>query len=455
MAKPIKRPFAQLAWQALLRTELQRYQFVLGPRRVGKTTVMYQTVQRLLEQGIPSGNLWWLRLDHPLFMSLNLGDLAKFLLDSTTNIGYDTPIYFFLDELVYMDDWALWLKAFYDDFKPIRVMATSSATAAIQRSHVESGVGRWEVQYLSTYLFTEYLDLCGKTVDVNVASTLAGTIQNAVKNVRLSPDIERERRRFLLIGGFPELLTTKPTSDETSDLLRSQNVLRNDAIERAVYKDIPQAFGVQDPLKLERLLYTLAGQMTGQLSPQKLATDLGFNVTTLDRYLSFLQQSFIVFTLPNYAGSEETVQRRGRKIYFVDGAVRNAALLRGLSPLTDLSEMGVLLENAVAAHMHALSRQSGVRVYHWRQHPHEVDLIYDDPNGPLAFEVASSPTHHTRALIEFQERFPIFRNRCYLVCPGIQPIQPEQHGGVGRLPLDLLLIAAGAQAYKALEGRFA
>jgi hypothetical protein len=44
-------------------------------------------------------------------------------------------------------------------------------------------------------------------------------------------------------------------------------VLRNDAVERAVYQDIPQSFGVGNPMMLERLLYILAAQITGVLSP--------------------------------------------------------------------------------------------------------------------------------------------------------------------------------------------
>lgn len=44
-------------------------------------------------------------------------------------------------------------------------------------------------------------------------------------------------------------------------------MLRSDAVERAIYKDIPQVFGVENPIVLERLLYVLAGRMTGILSP--------------------------------------------------------------------------------------------------------------------------------------------------------------------------------------------
>ena len=58
--------------------------------------------------------------------------------------------------------------------------------------------------------------------------------------------------------------------DIANQVLESQRVLRSDAVERAVYKDIPQAARVDNPMMLERLLYVLAGQVTGLLSPTNI-----------------------------------------------------------------------------------------------------------------------------------------------------------------------------------------
>lgn len=156
-------------------------------------------------------------------------------------------------------------------------------------------------------------------------------------------------------------------------------------MERAVYKDIPQSYGVDNPMALERLLYVLAAQVTGVLSPSSVATELSLAQPTLDRYLGYLQRAFLVFTLPNYAPNEGTVQRRGRKVYFVDGAIRNAALQRGLAQLDNPTEMGVLLENAAAAALHALAQQTGQRLFHWRDRRSEVDLIFRRQHAPVGF----------------------------------------------------------------------
>ncbi len=455
-AREVERPLARALWKRLRQAQPRRFQLVLGPRRVGKTTAMYQTVKRLLAEGIPRHRLWWLRLDHPLLMEISLGELARTIRERAKA---DDPAYLFLDELTYADKWDLWLKTFYDESWPFRIVGTSSSTAALRTRRLESGVGRWEEQYLAPYLFTEYLDLVGHPVAVPVQSSLSETIDACISaNVNVG-ELAESRRRFLLTGGFPELLLDAKDrrGDEQSILLQSQRILRNDAVERAIYKDIPQVFDVQSPKLLERLLYTLAGQFTGILSPKTICQGLdNLSQPTFDRYLSYLERAFLVFALENYSGSEASKQKRGRKLYFIDGAVRNAALQRGLGPLNDLSEMGLLIENLVAGHLHALSQQTQVRIYHWRQGNEEVDLIYDHPERPLAFEIGSSASHHRRGLRAFQERFPRFRGRVFLVAADLAPSSPsEKNRHVGTLPLDLLLLALGGQAEKEFMGRLA
>jgi predicted AAA+ superfamily ATPase len=453
-ARDVERPLVGGLRQRLLHDVPHRFQLVLGPRRVGKTTSMYQTVKHLLAEGVPRGRLWWLRLDHPLWMEVPLGELVNTVRSTGTPAD---PVYLFLDELTYAEKWDLWLKTFYDETWPIRIVGSSSSTAALRDRRLESGVGRWEEQYLAPYLFTEYLDLVGHPVAVPVQTSLAETIEGCIAANLAVGGLAELRRRFLLTGGFPELLigAQDRPSDEQSILLQSQRILRNDAVERAIYKDIPQAFGVQNPKLLERMLYTLAGQFTGILSPKTICQGLdGLSQPTFDRYLAYLERAFLVFTLENYSGSEASKQKRGRKLYFVDGAVRNAALQRGLGPLSNWEEMGLLIENLVAGHLHALSQQSQVRVYHWRQGNDEVDLIYDHPERPLAFEIGSSASHHRRGLQAFMERFPRFQGRTFIIAPDLLPRLPSENtGGIGTLPLDLFLLALGAQAERELMAR--
>jgi len=412
---------------------------------------MYQTVQRLIRERIPAKRLWWLRLDHPLLLDIDLGSLVRWVIDASGATA-NRPAFLFLDEVTYADKWDLWLKTFYDEDWPVRIVGTSSATAAIRERGLESGVGRWNELFLAPYLFTEYLSLHGEKICLPCDDSLAETIRGAMADPAKAQDRSDERRRYILTGGFPELLLKSSALDEDEMILTSQRVLRQDAIQKAIYQDIPQAFDIQDPQRLERLLYCLAGQITGILSPTSIQSDIGLNATTIERHVSYLERTFLIFTVPNYSPSEGTVQRRGRKLYFIDSAVRNAALLRGIAPLRNMPEMGMLIENAAAGHLHSLSLQSGVRLYHWRQRRAEVDLIYDHPRSPIAFEVTSGDDHHTKGLHALQDAHPKFRGRCYLVGPSFLPRVPTQESP-GSIPLDMFLMAIGCQAAHAMEYR--
>lgn len=455
-AKTVERMITGYLPDRILSSEInhpRRFHLLIGPRRVGKTTVMYQTVRSLLNHGVPKDSIWWLRLDHPILMRFSLDQLCSMIMDRVRHKGFDF-VYFFFDELTYAEDWDLWLKTFYDDHLPIRILGTSSSTAALRNRRLESGVGRWEEKFLPPYLFPEYLDLInqGRIIIItnHLSSTLSEIIEKPYHDYTSSDNIKNHLNRFLLTGGFPELLLAsgaKEKNDETA-LLESQRILRSDAVERAIYKDIPQAFRVDNPKLLERLLYTLAGQIAGVLSPQNICSDLGgMSQPTFSRYLGYLESAFLVFTLENYSGNESVIQKRGRKLYFVDSAIRNAALQRGIAPLTDSKEIGLLIENMAAAHLHALGRECGVRVYYWREKQDEVDLIYDQPGEPLAFEIGMSEHHDRKGLRALIKRYPKFQNRCYVVAPDSKAIRAEESDdGIGSIPLELFLIAIGGQA---------
>jgi predicted AAA+ superfamily ATPase len=454
-AKPVERPLARYLPDRLQTPEPRRFQLILGPRRGGKTTSMYQAVRHLLGAGISRFAIQWLRLDHPLLLDFPLGELVRTAIADGSTL--DHPTYLFLDEITYAEKWDLWLKTFYDENWPVRIVGSSSSSAELRNRRLESGVGRWEEQYLAPYLFPEYLDLIQQGVAIPLGANLSETIDACITAKVGVQTLSGPRRRFLLTGGFPELLTRSEASseDESSILLESQRTLRSDAVERAIYKDIPQAFSLDNPKLLERLLYTLAGQVTGIVSPQSICQALGgLSQPTFDRYLSYLERAFLVFTLQNYSGSEVSKQKRGRKLYFVDAAVRNAALQRGLAPLTDQAEMGLLIENMIAGHLHALGEVGQIRLYHWRDGSDEVDLVYDHPQGPLAFEIGASADHHRRGIQAFMTRYPRFQGRCYIVSPTVRAVRPQDRpDGIGTLPLDLLLLASGEQTAAELRLR--
>lgn len=193
------------------------------------------------------------------------------------------------------------------------------------------------------------------------------------------------------------------------------------------------------------------------VSSANLAQDLTISAPTVETYLSHLERSFMVFPLLNYSGSEGATQRRGRKYYLIDPALRNAILRHPPYRWENPSGQGKLVETLAASHLHGLGRQEGFRVFHWRLgNRFEVDLVYDHPSHPLAFEISRSRDHKRLGLRAFLDRNPRFRNRCYLVVAdrAISLPPEESPDGVGEMPLDLFLLAVGSQHDRAVAGRF-
>ena len=534
LAPSTERPLAKHLWKYILSPSLKRQLIILGPRRVGKTTVMYQTVQHLLNNQIPSDKIQWVRLDHPLLMPLDLGFIVQEAM-KLAKATKEKPLYLFLDELVYAEKWDKWLKTFYDEHWPVHIIASSSAIAALQKGK-ESGIGRWEEFHLTPYLLTELLQLYDKNIKIPTykkKQCLHNTIESLSESLpHTQLNFENERKLLISLGGFPEFLAGKKREEEkfleniekriakeleshkiselekdiqdfkkevmqtnlenefpqlkemeekisimkkdtifefqkkykeqitdsrlareNSYFHKAQQTLRSDAIERAIYKDIPQSYRIDSPLTLERLLYVLAGQVTGLLSLNGISQDVQASVQTLDRYLNYLIQTYLIFTLSNYDNNERNVQRRQRKTYFVDIAVRNAALQKEKDQIfNEPSELGKLQENLVAAHLYHLGKQSSIRLYHWKRGKHEVDFIYDDPVHPMAFEIGTSKNHSRSGLKKFLQENPKFHKGTYYVAPGLQLLLAEDSSsGVGDLPLDLLLLATGLQQDKAFS----
>ena len=106
-APPTERPIGKYLWKYIL--DSSKHVIILGARRVGKTTVMYQTVKHLLREKIPAHRILWARLDHPELMNINLDSIVKIAI-SLSRATLDQPVFLFLDELVYAENWDLWLK---------------------------------------------------------------------------------------------------------------------------------------------------------------------------------------------------------------------------------------------------------------------------------------------------------------------------------------------------------
>ncbi len=293
-----------------------------------------------------------------------------------------------------------------------------------------------------------------------LAGSLSETLENIPQGTTSNASLSQLRRTLSEIGGFPEIvaehfgqdISEQKNDERVSERMRSQKMsaqkmLQSEIVGRVLRRDIPEFAAVRNPQDLEELLYAVVDLASKQVSPTNLSRKLGISMPTVNNYLSHLENAFLIFQIPNYSGSETSVQKRGRKLYFMDWAVRNAALQYDLPPDLGETDEGYLLENLAASALRSLAVNSETRLYFWRDaEGTEVDLIYDHPLKPLAFEIGRSAKHSLKGLHALAQKHPKFRHRCYFVSPTSRFLSPSASpNGVGSIPFDQFLMAVGAQ----------
>lgn len=382
-------PFRRLAFDACRRyledSTLRRAVLLSGPRRVGKTTVLQQMAQALVQKGSDPKSILYLSLDHPLLKLLSLREILSLFHESTFPDGQ--PAFLLLDEIQYAPQWETEIKLLIDHKPQYRILATGSASVVHRDRLAESGVGRWITVPIPTLSFFEFVSMRnqqpeGIAPDLRVSSIFSfssGDISALAAQLRpLQPLFQR----YLLVGGFPET-----ANQENIDLC--QRLLREDVVERVLKRDMTALFGVRNINDLEKLFIYLCLHSGGILAHQACARDLGTTTTTVSNHLMMLEQANLTYRLPPSGLGGKKVLKARNKYYLVDAALRNAVLLRGEEIYTNPEEMGTIVETTVLRHLFAYYYRDTPEIVYWRDAAtqKEVDIIVRSPAYVLPFEV--------------------------------------------------------------------
>ena len=375
---PQKRAAYGQVERIFLKTDLQRACVLSGPRRVGKTVILYQLAEDLLGQGRDPKEILYLSLDHTILKQERFDRLLEIYRQNINPGG--GPVALLLDEIQFLDDWPTWLKMTVD-FKPeYRIVATGSAAIEIASGYEESAAGRLRLLRAPTLSFYEYL-LLGDKPTPEIASAISmGDLAylNKVERNRLILDtltVQEYFHDYLLMGGFPQ------PGGET-DLTEVQLSIRDDVVNRVLKHDMSALFGVRRLPEVEKLFAYFCVNSGGLMDQKALAKELGINVRTLSDYIDYLVSSGLIYLLPGIKTTGKSALKNRSKVYIADASIRNAVLMKGRSLLTDAAELGLLVETAVHNHMVSATRNSFTQFGYWRNRSgREVDLVQILPDG--------------------------------------------------------------------------
>lgn len=364
---------------------LRRAVLLSGPRRVGKTTILLQIADWLVKQPRDPLSIFYISLDHPLLKLLPLTDILRLYHDTVYPEG--KPVVLLMDEVQYVPEWELHVKALVDHHPQYRILATGSASVVHRQHLAESGVGRWVRVPVPTLSFYEFLRIRNEELpkiptELSPRDLFAKSKRELLGlAARLRP-IQPLFLRYLLVGGFPE-------TARHPDASFCQRILREDVVERVLKRDTTALFNVRNVNALERLFIYLCLHSGSILEVQSCSNALQVQRPTVENYLELLEQANLIYRLPPVEISGKKVLKARHKVYLVDAALRNAVLLRGEEILSDPTELGLVVETTVLRHLIAFLYRDTPKVAYWRE-PHtdkEVDVIVQSPGYTLPVEV--------------------------------------------------------------------
>jgi uncharacterized protein len=365
------------AFMRLVRAvDVRRAVVVIGPRRVGKTVMMLQAVQNLLDSGVPGTHILVAQLDVPLFVGQSLDSLMRIFLEmhghgrkeAITGEPAAHPYYIFFDEIQYLKNWESHLKVLVDTQKQVRFIATGSSAAALRMKSQESGAGRFTDFVLPPLTFAEYLDFCGQS-DL-IADDAPLDAPRPEYRVRDIGKLNAEFVNYLNYGGFPEAVMNRAVREDP------RRYLRQDIIDKVLQKDLPSLMGISDTQELNRFFNVLAYNTGLELSPNQLSKSTGISSRKIEEYLEYLEAAFLIKRLPRIDQTARRMQRATTyKVYLTNPSIR--AALFGIAKADD-EAMGRLVETAVWSQwLHSTETIAATHYARWRKGAtdYEVDLV--------------------------------------------------------------------------------
>lgn len=265
-----------------------------GLRRVGKTKLMYQIIDILLERSIEKKKVLYFSFDEESF---SIQDVLETYRKEILKKDFKEvdKIYFFFDEIQKVKDWENKIKVYYDLNPNIKFFLTGSASLILAKRSRESLAGRLYEFVLKPLTFKEFLELKGIKVDFENAKLL---------NEKILPYFSD----FLTKAGFPELINV-------DDEEKIRNYIKLAVIERIIYRDIPSEFGRTDIELLEKLVDIFLKRPGSIINFDNLSRDLRRDKKTLIKYVFYLRFSMLINFISNFRISILATSRKNRKVY--------------------------------------------------------------------------------------------------------------------------------------------
>lgn len=330
-------------------------QVLVGPRQVGKTTLVQQALSAIeMPTHYASADLPTLQDQYWIAQQWEIGRIR-----TKESSGKEAVLV--LDEIQKIPHWSTEVKKQWDEDArqklPLKVVLLGSSPLLIQRGLTESLAGRFELIPLMHWAYSEMQQAFGWNVE-----------------------------QYIYFGGYPGAAAL------INDEERWASYVRDSLIETTISRDILLMNPVNKPALLRRLFH-LGCEYSGQiLSYQKMVGQLqdAGNTTTLAHYLELLTGAGMITGLPKFAGQEVRQRGSSPKLQVLNTALMTAQDHLSFTQARQNSQYwGRLVESAVGAYLINSSFAENIKIFYWRERNHEVDFVVQTGKDAIAIEVKS------------------------------------------------------------------
>jgi predicted AAA+ superfamily ATPase len=365
---------------------------VIGPRRAGKTTFLWQVLTDRLAEGAEREALLYFNFEDERLAGMTSADLP-IVVEEYYRLHPEwrdrKQVVFFLDEVQVVPGWETFARRLLDTEK-VELFLSGSSARLLSREVASSMRDRAMEVLVLPFNFREFLRHGG-----NEPTQRASRMAKAERSA-----LEKGLQSYLSTGGFPE--AQNAATRDRFDLLRGY-------VDTMLLRDVIERHAVSHPVVLRWMVRQLLGTAGGPFSVNRFYNDLrgqGIPVAkdTLHAYLGHLEDAFLIRTIGIATDSERRRMVNPRKAYPVDP---------GLIPVFDRSgkaNLGHALETAVALELERLGAQIS---YVKTDGGHEVDFLatYPEERQELIqvcadLDSASAQDRETRSLFEAAREYP-------------------------------------------------
>lgn len=362
------RPYLDLLYPLLMDRNVNRAVVLMGPRRVGKTWILHHAIQKMVDEGADARKIFYVSTEHPLYNGMMLEEFITLFFE-IQGLGWQDECSLFFDEIQYMKQWEVQLKALVDRFPKLKITVSGSVAAALKLKSYESGAGRFTDFLLPPLTFHEYLTMFGSRELLD--HTLNTIINNNEIELKIIKRLNNDFMDYINYGGYPELAAQESIRSNPARYIKS------DIIDKVLLRDLPSLYGIQDIQELNNLFTVLSYNTANEVSLEGLSQLSGISKNTIKKYIEYLEAAFLVKTVHRVDKNARKFRRATTfKVYLTNPSMRAAMF----SPVdSSESEIGALVETAVFSQwFHAPLNHIFGSLHYARWDRGEIDIIAMD-----------------------------------------------------------------------------